>query len=141
MEIIIKYFVIFVLFSFLGWLYEYMLFNRNIPFEATKKLFGINLYLLPIYGVGGIILLFIYENIRQYGILVSVISAVLLLNSMECISGLLSYNFYHYKTWNYSETLIPFCYGYTSIVTAIWWGFLSYLFFVFMDFVKKNMFI
>lgn len=54
---------IFVIFSILGWLYESALFfTRHLPFYNRGYLFG---PYLPIYGVGGIILLYLFYGPLQ----------------------------------------------------------------------------
>jgi len=135
---ILKYIVVFILFSVLGWIFEYMLFNRTGPDGVTKKLFNCNLHILPIYGIGGIILLFIYENFKSYSMLQKVIIASILLNLMECLLGVSSYKFYGYQTWKYDSSILPMCYGYISLLTWIGWTFLIYVFFKGMDFITTS---
>jgi uncharacterized membrane protein len=135
---ILKYIIIFIVFSVLGWMYEYMLFNRTGPDGITKKLFDFNLPILPIYGVAGVLLLFIHENFNSYSMLQKVIIASILLNFMECLFGLSSYEFYGYQTWKYESNTIPMCHGYISLLTWIWWTFFIYLFFKGMDIIKTK---
>jgi|LakMenE01Jun11ns_1017448.scaffolds.fasta_scaffold9164560_1 uncharacterized membrane protein len=132
----LKYIVIFFLFSFIGWLYEYTIFNKKKPDGITKKLFNINLPILPIYGFGGIILLLIHDYFEGYPIFIKIIFATIILNIMECIAGLLSYKFYGYQTWNYNNKLIPICNGYISLGSAFVWMIATYSFFTIFDKIK-----
>ena len=127
----------FIIFSLLGWLYEYIIFNRAEPDGITKKIFDVSLPILPIYGVGGIILLFIYEKMRDYSLIVKVITASIVINLMECVLGISSYKFYGYQTWKYDRTMIPMCYGYISLIAWIWWTFMIYIVFNSIDKTKN----
>ena len=129
----IKYIIIFLIFSFLGWLYEYTLFNRDKPDGVTKKLTGISIPILPIYGIGGVMLLFIYDYLKNYTLFTKIIVAAISINIMECLSGLMSYEFYGYQTWKYNDNMIPTCYGYISLITMIWWVFLIVVIYKIMD--------
>lgn len=132
---ILKYLVVFIIFSILGWIYEYTVWNKSKPDGITKTLFHVDIKALPIYGVGAIILLFIYDNLKEYSLLHKVILAALFINIMECILGLCSYKFYGYQTWKYNSEL---CYGYISLPTAIFWTFCSFIFFILMDKISSK---
>lgn len=57
---------VFIIFSIMGWLYESALFfTRHLPFYNRGYLFG---PYLPIYGVGGIILLYLFNGPLQNSI-------------------------------------------------------------------------
>ena len=129
----LKYIIIFFIFSILGWIYEYILFKRDKPDGITNKLFNIKLPILPLYGLGGMILLFIYERTKGYPMFWRVFVAAIIINLMECTFGLLSCRFYGYQTWKYDDSMIPLCHGYISIITGIWWYFLTYLIFLGFD--------
>lgn len=126
---IIKYIIVFIIFSLLGWLYEYSAFNRIRSFDATKQLFNIDLPILPIYGVGGLLLLLIYEKLESYTLLTKVLVAGVIINLMECVLGICSYYFYGHQTWKYDNSNMPSCYGYVSVFTGLWWLLLSFVFF------------
>lgn len=135
----LKYIIIFFIFSILGWIYEYVLFDRHKSDDLTKKLFNINLPILQLYGLGGVVLLLIYENTGDYSMVLKLIIAAIILNSMECICGLISYNFFGYQLWKYGDNMIPMCSGYISLVAGLWWVFLSFVIFKLFDqFDLKN---
>ena len=121
---ILQLIIIFIVFSVLGWLFEYIVFNKNhdaIPF-------------LPIYGFGAVIIYLISKIFHDYSIWVKTFVAFILINSMECIGGCLSYQLYGYKTWNYDNTNdIVFCNGYISLRTGICWALISFIAFAAID--------
>lgn len=121
MNSIAKYIIIFLLFSLLGWLYEHIFLKVNNYDTICNKLFNLNIPIFSIYGVGGMILLFIHENIKNVSFLEKVIIATVIINVMECIAGKLSYMIHKYKTWNYDNYKFPLCDGYISLSTALWW--------------------
>jgi uncharacterized membrane protein len=119
----IKYILTFIIFSFLGWVYEktlslftkkqtcdtllYAIFNRCVPF-------------LTIYGLGGIILVILF-NTLQCGIIMKSIISTLFISMMECIFGQLSLRYNKYHTWQYPKEYIPTCDGYISVGTSLIW--------------------
>ena len=123
------YIIAFVIFSIIGWLYEYLFFDGNKYDGVTYKMLKIKLPFLPIYGICGVALLFLYNNTSHWPFLLRIIIASILINSLECCLGLLSYKFYNYQTWKYEQNKIPLCFGYTSVVTIIWWTLLIFILF------------
>lgn len=119
---------IFLVYSFAGWIYERVFFGKKNPDGVFKKLFNVEIPFLPIYGVGGVLLLLIY--LLQIPFWTKVVISILVLNTMECIAGLISYQFHGYQTWNYSSQL---CYGYISLGSAIVWTIGSIWFFLIAD--------
>lgn len=124
--------IIFFLFSLLGWIYEYITFGKDKSDKVSKKLFNIDIPILPIYGVGVIILFLIYKSLINYSIWIKTLVAFILINTMECLLGYLSYNFHGYQTWEYKDGM-PTCKGYISVKTGIWWTILSFIFFIILD--------
>lgn len=127
---ILRYFSIYLLFSFLGWLWEFLAFGRSAPDNLIKKLFGLNLPSLQIYGVGAVILFFIRDHLTHYSMLTKIILAFTLVIIMECLVGQLSYLFFNRQTWRYPEHTVPFCSGYISVGTSLFWLMLIVIFFI-----------
>lgn len=102
---------VFIIFSIMGWLYESALFfTRHEPFYNRGYLFG---PYLPIYGVGGIILLYLFYgplksfiNTRNKIQQVLIISALVLFVSttVEYCVGLPLY-IRGIRLWDYSERI------------------------------------
>lgn len=123
--------ILFVLFSFIGWLYE-NLFFKKVPYDGIShnllKPYSIDvkLPLLPLYGVGGLLIIFIDK--QNLSILTKIIIASLTINVLECIAGLLSYQFYGFQTWKYES--MTMCRGYISLYTGIWWMLLISMYYI-----------
>lgn len=131
-ENILKYIIIFVLFSVVGYFYERYIVGKKDTTNPLDKLLNTKLPILPLYGLCGVILFLIWEKMHV-PIIAKIIIAAILLNSVECIAGLASYNFYRYKTWKYEKCLGPICHGYVSIVTFTWWTILIAIFFLSLE--------
>lgn len=123
-----RYLCVFLFFSIVGYLFETKLLNK-----PQETFFGETVPLLPIYGFGGIILLYIASF--NVSIFYKTILATILLTIMECIGGLISYQINKEQTWRYTEGY-PFCFGYNSIFTSIVWMVSSLSFFITYDFVS-----
>jgi uncharacterized membrane protein len=128
----LDYLIIFILFSIIGWLYEWYIIGKQKYDGISEKLLGIKLPLLPIYGSIGIFLLYIHKTIENpvNRIWVSFVC----ISILECIFGLCSNKFYGYQTWSYNKKTIPLCKGYISIVTSFYWSILSGIFFMLLDY-------
>jgi uncharacterized membrane protein len=54
-----NYLIIFLLGSFLGWLYEWLFFKKNVHDGITDKLYGLKLPILPLYGLAYMVIVLI----------------------------------------------------------------------------------
>ena len=129
---IVEYVTIFILFSIFGYLYETILLNKH----DTNNIFNNKIQILPLYGFCVVILIFIYKNVSG-SLLSKILIASIVINLIECLSGLLSYKFYGFQTWNYGKKMFPFCHGYISLVTIIWWSFLISVFYLILEQLKN----
>lgn len=130
----IKLLLIFITISLFGWLYEYIIFGKDAPDNIGKKLFNINLPILPLYGFIAVVLYTIHHLYKSESMFIKLIIAFLLINTIECSAGIASFYFNKYQTWKYDNSLIPFCYNYISVGTSIFWTMLSYIFFLTLDY-------
>lgn len=126
----LKYIIIFFIFSILGWIYEYAVWNKSSPDGLSKAIFHTNIPFRPLYGFAGILLLCIYSNFTKDSLFTKVVMAAITINILECIAGLCSYKYHGYQTWHYNSNL---CYGYISLPTALFWTFMSFIFFVLLE--------
>lgn len=126
-----KYIFIYLLFSFLGWLNEIIIFNKKQYDKVIQKIFNINIPILQIYGLIGIILFLIYDYFPSESITFKIIVATLLIVFAECYIGRLSYQYFGYQTWRYKDQYYPTCDGYVSGVVATLALLLISIFFVF----------
>jgi uncharacterized membrane protein len=121
-----NYFVIFLLGSFLGWLYEWLCFNKNVHDRVIDKLYGVKLPFLPLYGVAYLLIVFVdHLNIR---IPLKIIIATFIINFLECVAGLISHHFYGYHTWEYGR--MSACHGYISLYVGLFWTGLITIYYV-----------
>jgi hypothetical protein len=72
------------------------------------------------YGIGAVMLYLL--SLANIHIVYKVLLAVLFINSIECIGGLLSYNYSGVQTWKYDSNI---CMGYVSGYTSIGWFVIS----------------
>lgn len=121
--------LIFVFGSFIGWLFEYLVFHKNPSWGILQHIFNlkhVHVPMLPIYGVGFIILYWI--KLFNLNTLTKILLATLSINLLECTLGLLSYRFYGFQTWKYSSS--DTCHGYISICTGLVWMIFISIFYI-----------
>lgn len=120
---IIKYIIIFIVFSALGFIYEHYLLGKEDVTCPLDGVFNTRIPLCPLYGACGVILFFIEANFNA-PIAVKILLTSVLANIVECIVGLISLKMYKYHKWEYTGWMMPFCCGYASVATFIFWTFL-----------------
>ena len=112
---------IFYIYCFLGWIVE-----SSIVSVRTKKLVNrgfLKIPMLPIYGFGSVMMLFVSLPIKDKPILiyfVGMISATIL----EYISAVLIENIFKIKYWDYTEDKFNFQ-GRICLESSLFWGVLS----------------
>lgn len=110
----LSYIIVFIVLSFFGWIYEYIFFHKDSPH-----------HMLPIYGVGGIIVLFISK--LQISTFLKILLSSILVCLMECVAGLMSLKINGYHTWQYTNCST--CKGYLSIYSGLLWVVLITIYF------------
>ena len=113
------YLNIFFIFSVLGYIFETIFIKH---YES-----GI-LYLpwTPVYGMGILVALLIYQKIKnKYAkiieILIIFLSSLIILSILECLAGNLIELIFHKVYWNYTD--LKFNFGkYIALETALVWG-------------------
>jgi uncharacterized membrane protein len=132
MKTIIKYLIIFILGSLVGWLYEYYVNKQKDSCGDTifRKL-HICVPLLTIYGLGAIILLYIKDNYKFTNIMSFSLIATFILSIFECISGKAAKYLYNVKEWDYTldKKNICVCDGYLSLYSICLWFLVAILFY------------
>lgn len=112
---------IFYIYCFLGWIVE-----SSIVSVRTKKLVNrgfLKIPMLPIYGFGSVMMLFVSLPIKDKPILiyfVGMIAATIL----EYISAVLIENIFKIKYWDYTEDKFNFQ-GRICLESSLFWGVLS----------------
>lgn len=112
-----KYLVAFIVLSFIGWLFELIVFNKRSYDVISHTLLNINVPLLPLYGISGVIVLLIDQ--LPISLIIKIIIAAIIVNLLECLTGLLSYQFHGYQTWKYDNYTV--CHRYVSLYTGLCW--------------------
>lgn len=125
-----KMFFLFLIFSFLGCLYEdiYFLFKnyfRHNIFKLVTKRGLLYFELSPIYGIGGCLMVYIFSkrknNKFDYFFLGAIIGGV-----FEYIASLFQETVVGTISWDYSDYFLNIN-GRTTIPYMLFWGLLSYL--------------
>jgi uncharacterized membrane protein len=125
-----EYLIYFFVFSFIGWIFENLIgkYNSFCGDNTIKKL-KLCLPLLTIYGLGGMILLFIKKNIIKNNIISFSFVSGVILSVLECIAGQASLYINKRKTWNYNYLPITLCDGYVALPVFFVWIIFSGIFF------------
>lgn len=111
---------IFIISSILGWSFEYVVWNKSTNDTLVSIIFGRSLPFRFMYGIGAVMLYLL--SLANIHIVYKVLLAVLFINSIECIGGLLSYKYSGVQTWKYDSNI---CMGYVSSYTSIGWFVIS----------------
>ncbi|XOQ48373.1 MAG: ABC transporter permease [Eubacteriales bacterium] len=93
-------FLLFTAYSFLGWLTESIF--CSIPVGKFINRGFLNGPFCPIYGVGGIAVIYILTPVKD-NILLLYIAGVFLTSTLEYLTGLALEAIFHTKYWDYSE--------------------------------------
>lgn len=123
------YLIEFLLFSFLGWLLDSS--YRSI---TEKKLVNAGYFkgpLCPIYGFGGLALLFIFKYFALLPLFPLFILAGISLVVVEYLGGLFAEYFLHLKLWDYSSSRYHLG-GHIDLLHSSYWFFLSFFFYYFI---------
>jgi uncharacterized membrane protein len=117
---------VFVFFSIFGYLFEVSV--SLITIGTTRGHQGI-LYLpmTPIYGFGFLLMLIIYSRIKHLNLWVQYLICSVTGGLFEILCSLIEINFYHSRSWDYSNLPLNI-YGYTTIPYAMVWGLLGFSF-------------
>jgi uncharacterized membrane protein len=145
MKVIIEYIICFFICALFGWIYEKIILKRNI-----KKVLDLNfcddiilkklhlcLPLINIYGLGGVLLLFVKKNIILNNIFVFSLISGILLTILECIGGKICLMIHNDKLWDYSRDYMNFCDSFCSLRVFIIWIIMSVIFFKSYDYLSK----
>lgn len=128
-----KYLVIFCLFSVIGWILE--LIYRSL---VTKRIVNPGFMtgcVVPLYGFGAVMLNLICNLFlpieSDYKVILIFVLSVILLTTLEYITGLLLLKLFNLKLWDYSKRKCNYK-GFICIEFSFVWGFLSLLFYIFI---------
>lgn len=95
--------------------------------------------LMPIYGIGGLILIFLGDLLQEYGFWLKVFIFTISLTTLEFIGGWFSEKVLGVKLWDYSNHFMNL-YGWVDIEHIILWLITSLLFLNFIYPIHVAMF-
>ncbi len=126
MNNIIKYVIIFILFSVVGFLYESVIGVQTSKCgDSIMNMFNLCLPMLTIYGFGAVALVFFRDIFPDMHIIFLSIIATILITIMECIGGQLSLRYNGYQTWDYVDGKYEVCDGYIAPhISSVWFIFI-----------------
>ena len=143
-----KYLFIFCLFSVIGWILE--LGYRSI---VTKKIVNPGFMtgcVVPLYGFGAVILNLLCNLLvpieSEYKVILVFLFSVILLSTLEYVTGLMLLKLFNLKLWDYSKRKYNYK-GFICLEFSFVWGLLSLIFYIFIfpwlnvfaiNFVKNN---
>lgn len=133
--------LLFVIYSFLGWVLETI--HASI---RDKKLVNRGFLagcFCPIYGFGAVLTVLIFDLINIYiknyttFMVVSVIATIVIVTLLEYITGYLLEKIFHSKWWDYSDDFANI-HGYICLSYSLLWGVLAFILIKFINPVIMN---
>ena len=127
------YLCVYLATGFTGWILENVYNKNKTPMCAdtlNRKYLNLCMPFLHLWGVGGIVLLYVIKNFNHINVYVLSLVAGLLLTILEAVAGLLSYKINGYQTWNYNDHICPMVGGYIAADVSCIWIFGALLFFI-----------
>lgn len=97
--IIIKYFVWFVFYSFVGWMYESVLCSAEAKHLINRGF--LNGPVCPIYGTGAILVILLLGRVENAGLLF--VLSVFVTGALEYVTSYAMEKIFRAKWWDYSE--------------------------------------
>src|SRR3989344_174258 len=117
----------FLLFSFIGWFldsaYRSIDEKRWVNAGYFKGLF------CPIYGFGGLILLYLFKNLAELPLALQIFIASVAMILVEYVGGIFSERILKIRLWDYSSSRFHLA-GYIDLLHSLFWVLLSVIFYV-----------
>jgi len=114
------YILIFLLFSFLGWIID-TTFSSIFTYKRFKPSgYFKNLPLCPIYGVGGIIIFQIFSKLVDCNSFVVISATTLCVITLEYLGGVFCEKFLNERLWDYSQNKFNLN-GHIDLIHSIFW--------------------
>lgn len=141
----LKYILLFIIFSFLGSLIEYLSFllgGQGLGYDKVLFLLtGLKIYFIPIYGLSGVIIFSTEKLMNKFKFPFWTRGFIhgLTITLIEFIFGNLGFLIFNVNFWDYTDKFLNIG-KYVSFSTFIVWVFLGYLFSGFMKLIKKQTF-
>ena len=116
-----NYIRLFILASFIGWVYEYLLTKERPHSTDLESILQYkNVPLLTIYGTCTLMVMIIYDYL-ECNVCFKILISAMMVTVAECIIGKISYKINRRKMWCYPNSYIACCDGFISVkATFIW---------------------
>lgn len=106
--------------------------SKDIGIQFLKLIFT-NLYVYSLLVITFIFQIIGVSNVKQItssfiGNVLLFLFLFILISLLECIGGKISYSYYKKQNWNYKPRMIPFCNGYVSVVSSLYFTFFLYFY-------------
>ena len=131
--LLLKYLFIFLVFSVVGWIIEF-LYRSLMTKEIVNPGFMTGC-VVPLYGFGAIILNILCKFFSNVSFSISTISifilSIILLSSLEYITGYILFKFFNMKLWDYSNRKLNIN-GFVCLRFSLVWGILALIYYYFI---------
>lgn len=141
-KVIIKYSIVFITFSLLGSLIEFissLIFGKGVAYDQTIYLItGLKVFFIPFYGIVGMVI-FSFENLMskyKFPIYVKGIINGSTITILELIFGFLGFIIFKVRFWDYSNQFLNLR-GYISIGMFLLWSIMGFIFSLIYSSIKK----
>jgi len=114
-----KYILIFLLFSFLGWIID-TIYSSFLKGEYSPSGYYRNIPLCPIYGIGGIIILSIFSILQTHSSLTTILTTTIAVIMLEYFGGVFCTVFLKEKLWDYSSSKFNLN-GHIDLLHSFFW--------------------
>jgi uncharacterized membrane protein len=128
-------FILFAAYSFIGWAWESALFTVQERKFVNRGF--LNGPLCPIYGFGGLLLVWALEG-RTNNLLVLFVAAIVLTTALECLTAILLEKLFNDKWWDYSMFPLNLK-GRISLISSLVFGVMSVLLIKYMHPFARDM--
>ena len=115
----------FLIISFFGWIIDTASRTWSEGHFSVGSFFRAPI--CPIYGIGGLILIFIFENFYFLPFYLLIILGAICMISLECLGGLFVEKVFMVRLWDYSKSKYNVA-GYVDLMHSLGWLFLVSIF-------------
>ena len=116
-------FLFYIAFAMIGWFVETFYIGITQHRLAFRGLIAYGLPIIPVYGFGGLALIYMLSPFKKSPVLLYTLS-VLLMSVMEYVAGILTVDVLHIRSWNYSN--MPYnLNGHIALQISLGWGVLA----------------
>ncbi len=120
----------FFIFSFIGWVLD-LLYNRLIDEHRWVSTGYFHIPICPIYGIGGILLIYIYKYFNFLPVFWLILVATFFMIATEYIGGKITERVLHLRLWDYRQSRFNID-GYIDLIHSFCWLLLAIIFYYFL---------